>query len=244
MLRQDFSWMPKSTTHQTNSCCSQAAEAHTREHSRHPGHTQPPACIASAVRLPLLPALCTLSAAPGIVQAGCITSSRHTPSRSSSKQGTQSPMPGAVESFVETDRSYLSNDSGSARDDGCTAVTAVLLGQKLIIANVGDSRAVLSRAGHGTLFDVLAACSGSPGPGLATVPGSFWLGTGSFMPVRGREGASSVLVRQLLDRMSSETRSSGEGPYIGSNRQGGTHSAEAHAQPCHRPRLAVSGGGS
>ena len=151
-------------------------------------------------------------------------------------------MPGAVESFVETDRSYLSNESGSARDDGCTAVTAVLLGQKLIIANVGDSRAVLSRAGHGTLFAVLAAWPGSPGPGLAAVLGSMRSGTGSVTTVRGREAASSALVRRLLDRVSSEARSSGEGPSMGSDRQGGTRSAEAHAQPCHRKRRAVSGG--
>ena len=151
-------------------------------------------------------------------------------------------MPGAVESFVETDRSYLSNESGSARDDGCTAVTAVLLGQKLIIANVGDSRAVLSRAGHGTLFAVLAAWPGSPGPGLAAVLGSMRSGTGSVTTVRGREAASSALVRRLLDRVSSEARSSGQGPSMGSDRQGGTRSAEAHAQPCHRKRRAVSGG--
>ena len=56
----------------------------------------------------------------------------------------------AVESFVDTDRSYLTTaDAGAGRDDGCTAVTAVLVGQKLIVANVGDSRAVLSRSGHG-----------------------------------------------------------------------------------------------
>lgn len=52
-----------------------------------------------------------------------------------------------VESFMKTDRDYLLNDSGANRDDGCTAVTAVLVGQKLIVANVGDSRAVLSRGG-------------------------------------------------------------------------------------------------
>jgi hypothetical protein len=58
----------------------------------------------------------------------------------------------AVESFMKTDRDYLLNDSGANRDDGCTAVTAVLVGQKLIVANVGDSRAVLSRGGKGGHF--------------------------------------------------------------------------------------------
>lgn len=51
---------------------------------------------------------------------------------------------------MDTDRSYLTAaDAGAGRDDGCTAVTAVLVGQKLTVANVGDSRAVLSRNGHG-----------------------------------------------------------------------------------------------
>jgi hypothetical protein len=31
----------------------------------------------------------------------------------------------------------------------CTAVTAVLLGERLLVANVGDSRAVLARGGKG-----------------------------------------------------------------------------------------------
>lgn len=58
----------------------------------------------------------------------------------------------AVESFIDTDKKYLQNPAGGNRDDGCTAVTAVLVGQKLFVANVGDSRAVLSRGGKGTQF--------------------------------------------------------------------------------------------
>ena len=57
----------------------------------------------------------------------------------------------AVEAFVDTDQKYLQADSGANRDDGCTAVTAVLVGQNLIVANVGDSRAVLSKGGQGEL---------------------------------------------------------------------------------------------
>ncbi|KAK9829329.1 hypothetical protein WJX72_005218 [[Myrmecia] bisecta] len=53
-----------------------------------------------------------------------------------------------VEAFVETDQNYLKADSGANRDDGCTAVTAVLVGQRLMVANVGDSRCVLSRSGQ------------------------------------------------------------------------------------------------
>ena len=51
---------------------------------------------------------------------------------------------------MDTDQKYLQADSGANRDDGCTAVTAILVGQNLIVANVGDSRAVLSKGGQGT----------------------------------------------------------------------------------------------
>lgn len=50
---------------------------------------------------------------------------------------------------METDQRYLQHDSGSNRDDGCTAVAAVLVENQLLVANVGDSRAVLSRNGKG-----------------------------------------------------------------------------------------------
>ncbi len=50
---------------------------------------------------------------------------------------------------MDTDQRYLQADAGENRDDGCTAVTAVLVGQKLIVAHVGDSRAVLYRSGQG-----------------------------------------------------------------------------------------------
>ena len=55
---------------------------------------------------------------------------------------------------MDTDQKYLQADSGANRDDGCTAVTAVLVGQNLIVANVGDSRAVLSKGGQGALLAV------------------------------------------------------------------------------------------
>eukprot|EP00877_Chromochloris_zofingiensis_P001081 jgi/Chrzof1/10974/Cz05g19070.t1 len=59
-----------------------------------------------------------------------------------------------VESFEHTDTAYLTQDANTCRDDGCTAVTAVLVGNRLLIANVGDSRAVLARKGKGTALSV------------------------------------------------------------------------------------------
>ena len=56
---------------------------------------------------------------------------------------------GPGESFAETDKRYLAAEAGANRDDGCTAVTAVLTEHSVVVAHVGDSRAVLSRAGKG-----------------------------------------------------------------------------------------------
>lgn len=50
---------------------------------------------------------------------------------------------------MATDEQYLAADGGPKKDDGCTAVAAVLIGNKLVVANVGDSRAVLSRNSQG-----------------------------------------------------------------------------------------------
>ncbi len=55
----------------------------------------------------------------------------------------------AGEAFTETDQRYLQADSGGNRDDGCTAVTAVIVGNTVVVAHVGDSRAVLAKTGKG-----------------------------------------------------------------------------------------------
>lgn len=49
-----------------------------------------------------------------------------------------------VEAFKQTDVDYLKEEMGHA---GSTASTAVLLGDRILVANVGDSRVVASRAG-------------------------------------------------------------------------------------------------
>lgn len=58
----------------------------------------------------------------------------------------------AVEAFRQTDADYLNEAKGQQKDAGSTASTAVLLGDRLLVANVGDSRVVACRAGSGWLL--------------------------------------------------------------------------------------------
>lgn len=54
----------------------------------------------------------------------------------------------AVESaYLATDQEYVERDSATKYDDGTTAVTAVLVGKRLVTAHVGDTRAVLCERG-------------------------------------------------------------------------------------------------
>ncbi|KAF5197759.1 phosphatase 2C [Thalictrum thalictroides] len=51
------------------------------------------------------------------------------------------------EIYKMTDMDFLDSESNTYRDDGSTASTAVLVGNQLYVANVGDSRAVISKEG-------------------------------------------------------------------------------------------------
>eukprot|EP00262_Sarcandra_glabra_P001666 TRINITY_DN1178_c0_g1_i1.p1 TRINITY_DN1178_c0_g1~~TRINITY_DN1178_c0_g1_i1.p1 ORF type:complete len:304 (-),score=62.17 TRINITY_DN1178_c0_g1_i1:154-1065(-) len=51
------------------------------------------------------------------------------------------------ETYRRTDSDFLEAERNTYRDDGSTASTAVLIGTHLIVANVGDSRAVISKSG-------------------------------------------------------------------------------------------------
>lgn len=56
-----------------------------------------------------------------------------------------------VEAFRQTDTNYLNEENGHQKDAGSTATTALLVGDWLLVANVGDSRAVACRSGLGLL---------------------------------------------------------------------------------------------
>ena len=62
------------------------------------------------------------------------------------------------EAYCLTDQQYLQLDAQQLRDDGCTAVTAVLMGRRLVTAHVGDSRC--DGGGDGRAAVVLAVCEG------------------------------------------------------------------------------------
>lgn len=57
------------------------------------------------------------------------------------------PKTAIIEVFRQTDADYINEEKGQQKDAGSTASTAVLLGDRLLVANVGDSRVVASRDG-------------------------------------------------------------------------------------------------
>ncbi|KAG0498378.1 hypothetical protein HPP92_002662 [Vanilla planifolia] len=53
-----------------------------------------------------------------------------------------------VDAYSQTDSEFLKSENNHSRDAGSTASTAILVGDRLLVANVGDSRAVICRAGN------------------------------------------------------------------------------------------------
>ncbi|KAL4594926.1 putative protein phosphatase 2C 76 isoform X2 [Castanea sativa] len=56
------------------------------------------------------------------------------------------------ETYQQTDAAFLDSERDTYRDDGSTASTAVLVGNHLYVANVGDSRTIVSKAGKAIPF--------------------------------------------------------------------------------------------
>uniref|UniRef100_A0A0D9WTN9 protein-serine/threonine phosphatase n=1 Tax=Leersia perrieri TaxID=77586 RepID=A0A0D9WTN9_9ORYZ len=52
-----------------------------------------------------------------------------------------------AETYTNTDSEFLKAEASQNRDAGSTASTAILVGDRLLVANVGDSRAVICRGG-------------------------------------------------------------------------------------------------
>ncbi|XP_010453110.1 PREDICTED: probable protein phosphatase 2C 69 [Camelina sativa] len=53
-----------------------------------------------------------------------------------------------ADAYNHTDSELLKSENSHNRDAGSTASTAILVGDRLLVANVGDSRAVISRGGN------------------------------------------------------------------------------------------------
>ncbi|MQL93834.1 hypothetical protein Taro_026490 [Colocasia esculenta] len=52
-----------------------------------------------------------------------------------------------ADAYNHTDSEFLKSEISQNRDAGSTASTAILVGERLLVANVGDSRAVICRGG-------------------------------------------------------------------------------------------------
>jgi len=54
-----------------------------------------------------------------------------------------------ADAYNHTDSEFLKSENNQNKDAGSTASTAILVGDRLLVANVGDSRAVICRGGNG-----------------------------------------------------------------------------------------------
>ena len=59
----------------------------------------------------------------------------------------------AADAYNHTDSEFLKSENNQNRDAGSTASTAILVGDRLLVANVGDSRAVICRGGNGETWN-------------------------------------------------------------------------------------------
>ncbi|KAL8504301.1 hypothetical protein ACS0TY_022873 [Phlomoides rotata] len=57
-----------------------------------------------------------------------------------------------ADAYSHTDSEFLKSENNQNRDAGSTASTAILVGDRLLVANVGDSRAVICRGGNGKIW--------------------------------------------------------------------------------------------
>ncbi|KAH7279026.1 hypothetical protein KP509_37G001600 [Ceratopteris richardii] len=58
------------------------------------------------------------------------------------------------ETFKKTDSAYLETQNNHGRDACSTALIAILVGDRLLVANVGDSRAVISHGGEAVQLSI------------------------------------------------------------------------------------------
>lgn len=64
--------------------------------------------------------------------------------------------PFSADAYSHTDSEFLKSENNQNRDAGSTASTAILVGDRLLVANVGDSRAVICRGGNGKILETFA----------------------------------------------------------------------------------------
>lgn len=67
----------------------------------------------------------------------------------------ENPKQALTESFLQLDSHWLQMAETNSWDDGTTAISVLVIGSTIHVANVGDSRAVLASSGKGEVWRVL-----------------------------------------------------------------------------------------